>query len=1073
MVTREVSFHKNDRATSGQSNQKEPIAIIGIGCRFPGGADTPEKFWQLLIDEVDAITKIPDDRVDIAPHYDPSLALPDKIVTDQGGFLNKIDQFDSSFFGISPREADYMDPQQRLLLEVAWEALEDAGQQIDRLRTSKTGVFIGMWTNDYADKMNRFTQDVTLYMTTGGGRYAASGRLSYFFDLRGPSLTIDTQCSSSLVSVHMACQSLRSGDANLALAGGTNLILEPTVSIGYSRSKMLAPDGRCKFGDASANGYVRSEGVGLVVLKRFADAVADRDPIYAVILGSAVNNDGRSSGELVAPGIPSQIQLLRDSCQNAGINPSQIGYAEAHGTGTPVGDPVELEALGTVLAEGRDVSRPCRLGSVKTNIGHTEAAAGIAGLIKAALCVQHRAIPASLHFQQPNPKISWAALPLRMQTQLAAWPEDLLPAVASVSSFGITGTNANVILAEAPREAEETHSKNGDDVFLLPLSAKTPEALRALVVAYLDLLGQKDVPSLADLCYTASCRRFHHAERLVVSGKTVEDLVEQLSNLAAMLTPSADNKIDAAAKVVFVFPGQGAQWTGMGRELLKHNAVFFETLARCDEAIRKWADWSLLEQLALDEAEPGYRLNEISVIQPVLFAIEVALANVWRSWGVKPAAVIGHSMGEVAAAYLAGKLSLEDAAHVICKRSQLMQRTSGKGAMAVIGLPFEEADLEIQLNGLEGQLSIAVQNSPRSTVIAGDPKALETLMEALRAREIFCRHIKVDVASHSPQMDPLRPELVEALRDIQPLNGTIPFYSTATQGICEGPALNAEYWGRNLRQPVRFSSTVQRLLEDGHTIFIEMGPHPILLSSIEETCTHLKQPGRGFASLRRGQPERLTLLGELGALYTSGYPVAWDQLYPDGGAVISLPPYPWQRERHWFEDSSTSRLPEQRNLETREAPLQRKDIRDELLAVEPGRQRQVLMDAFVREHVAQVLRMAPSRVPADKPLKTLGLDSLMSVDLRNRLEGALGISLAASLTYNYPTVSALVTFLAEKAGIPLEPLGQNAEVKEPVTASGVLDQLGKDELEALLADELSAVDKTLKGSGRDTEPRTK
>lgn len=1072
-MTREASVHNNDRAASDPNDQKDPIAIIGIGCRFPGGVDTPEKFWQLLVDEVDAITKIPDDRVDVAPFYDPLLASPGKVATDQGGFLDQVDQFDPSFFGISPREADTMDPQQRLLLEVAWEALEDAGQRIDRLRASKTGVFIGMWTNDYADKMYRATQDITLYMTTGGGRYAASGRLSYFFDFRGPSLTIDTQCSSSLVSVHMACQSLRMGDSNLALAGGANLILEPTISIGYSRSKMLAPDGRCKFGDASANGYVRSEGVGLVVLKRLADAVADHDPIYAVILGSAVNNDGQSSGELVAPGIPSQSQLLRDSCQNAAISPSQIGYAEAHGTGTPVGDPVELQALGTVLSEGRDASRPCRLGSVKTNIGHTEAAAGVAGLIKTALCIQHRAIPASLHFQHPNPKIHWAALPLRVQTQWTPWPEDLLPAVASVSSFGITGTNANVILAEDPREVNGTPSQDVDGAFLLPLSAQTPEALRALAGAYQDLLGRKDAPSLADLCYTASCRRIHHTERLAFSGKTPEDLVEQLSNAAAAPTSSADSKVGVDAKVVFVFPGQGAQWTGMGRELLKHNPVFHETLARCDEAIRKWADWSLLEQLALDEADPGYRLNEISVIQPALFAIEVALANVWRSWGVEPAAVIGHSMGEVAAAFLAGKVSLEDAAHVICKRSQLMQRTSGKGAMAVIGLPYDEADLEIQLNGLENQLSIAVQNSPRSTVIAGDPKALETLMESLRAREIFCRPIKVDVASHSPQMDPLRPELVDALRDIQPLDGTIPFYSTATQGICKGSALDAEYWGRNLRQPVRFSSTVQRLLEDGHTIFIEMSPHPILLSAIEETCKHLDRPGRGFASLRRGQPERITLLGELGALYTSGYPVAWEKLYPHGGAVVSLPSYPWQRERHWFEDSSTSRQPEQPTVENREAAPQRKDIRAELLAVEPGRQRQALLDAFVRDHVAQVLRMVPSRIPADKPLKTLGLDSLMSVDLRNRLEGALGISLAASLTYNYPTVSALVTFLAEKAGIQLEPQGQNAREEEPRAVRSDLDQLGRDELEALLADELSAVDETLKGSGRDTQPRAK
>lgn len=889
---------------SNNNRSPEPIAIIGIGCRFPGGADDPEKFWQLLVNEVDAITDIPADRVDVAPYYDPIPAAPGKIASSQGGFLDRVDRFDSSFFGVSPREANYLDPQQRLLLETAWEALEDAGQVPETLRESQTGVFIGMWANDYTEKMYKAVEDINLYVTTGGGRYAASGRLSYFFGFQGPSLTVDTACSSSLVTVHLACQSLREGESTLALAGGVNLILEPSVSIGYSRSKMLSPDGRCKFGDARANGYVRSEGVGIVVLKRLSQAIEDGDPIYAVIRGSAVNNDGRSSELLVAPGIQSQVKMLREAYQNAGVNPSQVGYVEAHGTGTPVGDPVELEALSTVLSENRDASHICKVGSIKTNIGHTEAASGVAGLIKAALCLQHKAIPASLHFKEPNPKIPWSSLGLEIQTRLTPWPDSREPAFAAVNSFGITGTNAHIVLEEAPQVSKQNIDKNPPDAYLLPLSAQTPEALRALVDAYLDFLGKKNIPALQDICYTAACRRSHHQERLAVTGNSHRELTDQLSSHREGEPAIKRIQLDEQSKVAFVFPGQGGQWLGMGRQMLEQNQIFQNVLERCDQSIRLWADWSLLEQLTLDQDSPDYRLEEISVIQPVLFAMQIALAAVWQSWGIEPAAVVGHSMGEVAAAYVAGALSLDEAIHVICKRSQLMQRTSGQGAMAVIGLPY--AETQKLVDGLEDKLSIAVQNSPNSTVLSGDPEALRALMEKLQEQEIFCRLIKVDVASHSPQMDPLCLELVDSLQEIQPKAEEIPFYSTVSADIHEGVALDAEYWGRNLRQPVRFSTTIERMLEDEHVVFIEMNPHPILLSSIEEISSQVERPAYGFASLRRDQPELITMLGELGSLYMLGYPVDWNRLYPHGN-VISLPAYPWQRERFWLEETPSEK----------------------------------------------------------------------------------------------------------------------------------------------------------------------
>ena len=493
-----------------------------------------------------------------------------------------------------------------------------------------------------------------------------------------------------------------------------------------------------------------------------------------------------------------------------------------------------------------------------------------------------------------------------MQTKLTPWPETMQPAIGTVNSFGITGTNAHIVLAEAPQNHPITSDKKTAREYILPLSAQTPEALRSLADSYRVMLTGETPPGLNDLCYTAACRRTHHTKRLALVAASRQELTEQLSGFLNQASPAnaKSERIAEQAKVVFVFPGQGAQWLGMGRELLEQNEAFREALMQCEQALQPWVDWSLLEQVRAGNDSPAYRLNEISVIQPVLFAFEVALAAIWRAWGIEPSAVIGHSMGEVAAAYISGALSLNDAARIICKRSQLMQRISGQGAMAVIGLPFSE--VEKILKGYEDKLSIAVQNSPKSTVLSGDPAALETLMQKLRDQEIFCRLIKVDVASHSPQMDPLRPELVQSLAGIQTQATTIPFYSTVTQNICAGQSLDAEYWGMNLRQPVRFSATIEQLLEDDHVVFIELSPHPILLSSIEETANEANKPAFGFASIRRDQPETCTILGELGSLYMLGYNLDWNKLYPNGGEVVSLPAYPWQRERYWFETSSIS-----------------------------------------------------------------------------------------------------------------------------------------------------------------------
>ncbi len=894
-----------------QTSRPEPVTIIGMGCRFPGGANSPEAFWRLLKDGVDAIAEVPADRFDIDAFYHPRPAPPGKTTTRWGGFLDQVDRFDAAFFGISPREAAHMDPQQRLMLEVAWEALEDAGQAPGSSPRSQAGVFIGMMSNDYEALMNGDTAGLGFYTLTGGGRYAASGRLSYALGLEGPSLTVDTACSSSLVAVHLACQSLRARECAVALAGGAHAILQPHIGICCAQAGMLAPDGRCKFGDVRADGFIVSEGVGMVVLKPLAAALADGDRIYAVITGSAVNNDGRSKA-FGTPSRPVQEAVLRQAYRSAGISAGQIHYVEAHGTGTKVGDLVEVQALGAVLGEGRPNGRPCLLGSVKTNIGHTIGAAGVAGLIKLALCLTHRAIPPSLHFREPNPNIPWPDLPVAIQTAFGPWPTEERPARAGLNSFGLSGTNAHIVVEEAPEvpaARRRAGTGTGRSVHVLPLSARSPEALYAVAGAYRDhLAGDGTVrdASVEDICYTASARRGHHDHRLALVGHSREDLAEGLGAfLAGTARPglsSGRTEAEGRRKVVFVFPGQGSQWFGMGRQLLEQEPAFREALERCDDAVQKHVGWSLLEELAADEARS--RLHEIDVIQPTLFAIEVALAALWRSWGIEPDAVVGHSMGEVAAAHVAGALSLPDAARVICLRSRLLKGVSGRGTMAVVELSLEQA--RAALRGYEDRLSIAVSSSPRSTVISGDPGALEEVLAALQRQDIFCRRVKVDVASHSPQMDPLLDELVRVLNGLRPQAASRPIYSTVTGEIGDGGMFDAKYWALNLRRPVLFSPVVQRLLADGHDIFVEISPHPVLLSAIEDGLRHAAREGTVLPSLRREEEEGAVTLGSLGALYAAGYPVDWTRLHPSGGRCVPLPAYPWQRERFWLEGQGES-----------------------------------------------------------------------------------------------------------------------------------------------------------------------
>ncbi|MGE3272807.1 MAG: type I polyketide synthase, partial [Chloroflexota bacterium] len=884
----------------------EPIAIIGIGCRFPGGVDSPDSFWKVLVEGREVVTEVPSDRFDVESIYDPRPATPGRVLTRRGGFLEKLDHFDAGFFGISPREAERLDPQQRLMLEVAWEALEDGGQRPDRLEGKHTGVYVGVWIGDQEARLVQDSAPFDFYKHTGSGRYFASGRVSYALGLEGPSLTLDTGCSSSLVAVHLACQSLRAGECDVALAGGVNVILQPHVMIALSHGGILSPDGRCKFGDARADGYVRSEGAAVVVLKPLAQAQADGDPIYAVIRGGAVSNDGRSSGFLATPGSEGQEETLRRAYQNAGVSPSSVAYVEAHGTGTRAGDPVELRAIHNFFSQDRPDGVPCFVGSHKTNFGHTEAVAGVAGLIKTALVVKHRQIPASLNFSEPNPGFAWDGSPVTIPTATVPWPNEVGPALAGITSIGLAGTNAHFVLEEPPAaqsSLSETDAGEPDRPRLLTVSGHTPTALAEMAGRLQAFLDGPESAALAldDICYTANVRRAQHEHRCAVVAPDRAGLSAGLARCAAGESGPGLSVGQAGVdrpKVAFVFAGQGAQWLGMGRKLLADEPVFRETIERCAVALAPLLDgWSLLEELTADEAHS--RLDRIDVQQPAVFAVQVALATLWRTWGIEPDAVVGHSLGEVAAAYVAGALSLEDACRVVTLRSKLLRRISGLGAMGVVGLSMEQAQAE--LAGYEDRLSIGVSNSPKSTVLSGDPVALDAVMTALQSRNVFCRLVKIDAASHSPQVEPLLDDLKSGLSMLQPRPAALPFYSTVTGAVCEGFLHDGDYWARNLRETVLFSTAVERLLEAGHSAFVEVSPHPILTQPVEVTAHESGYSVRALPSLQRGADDRMVMLNSLGALHVAGCAVDWAKLYPNVGAVVSLPPYTWQRERYWMD----------------------------------------------------------------------------------------------------------------------------------------------------------------------------
>ena len=890
-------------------SRNEPIAIVGLSCRFPGGANDPDKFWSLLQRGGDAIQEVPKDRWDVDAFYDPDPDAPGKTNIRFGAFIDQVDQFDSQFFGISPREANGIDPQQRLVLEVSWEALEAASMATRKLRDSRTGVFIGIGSTDFAHIQTRFgdMSHIDAYTGSGSGICFAAGRLSYTLGLQGPSISLDTACSSSLVTLHLACQSLRLGECDLALAGGVHLMLSPDISIYLSKIKAVAIDGRSKTFDAAADGFSRGEGCGMVVLKRLSDAERDGDNILALILGSAVNQDGASSG-LTAPNGSAQQKVIRQALSNAEVDAQQVSYIEAHGTGTILGDPIEMGALVATYGRGRPGNRPLVVGSVKTNIGHLEAAAGIAGLIKVVLSLQHDEIPPHLHFNELNPHISLDDTPIVIPVEGVDWPSGDNGKMAAVSSFGLSGTNVHVILGEPP-EPEHTPPQTDRSHQLLCLSADSEAALEQLAQGYARHLSVHPEVSLADTCFNANAGRSHFEHRLALVAESSAQACNRLEEYtagkqAAGIIRGFTSKTDRP-KVVFLFTGQGSQYVNMGRQLYDTQVTFRKILEQCNEGLRTYLDQPLLSVLYPDPSSSS-PLDQTAYTQPALFALEYALAALWRSWGIEPAAVMGHSVGEYVAACVAGVFSLEDGLALIAKRGRYMHDLPQDGKMAVV---FAEiARVEAAIAPYADKVSIAAVNGPENIVISGQGSAIIAIVEALEIQGVASRQLNVSHAFHSPLMEPILDDYGQTASQFRFHTPGIPLISNLTgQELGYNEIPDAAYWRRHIRQPVQFSSAIETLHTQGFNLFLEIGPSPTL-SGMAQRCLP-KDSGDWLPSLRRGQDDWEQMLQSLAKLYTRGVRVDWQAFDQDySRSYLSLPTYPFQRERHWVDHKSN--LPE-------------------------------------------------------------------------------------------------------------------------------------------------------------------
>ncbi|MCM3806462.1 SDR family NAD(P)-dependent oxidoreductase [Streptomyces sp. DR7-3] len=910
-----------------EADEREPIAIVSMGCRFPGGVRSPEDLWRLVAEGRDAISEFPANRGwDVEGLYDPDPGRSGTCNTREGGFVHDADQFDPAFFGISPREALAMDPQQRLLLEVSWEAIERAGIDPLSLKGTRAGVYVGLASFQYGGDPRYAPQSVEGHLLIGNVSSVASGRISYTLGLEGPAITLDTACSSSLVTMHLAAQALRRGECSLALAGGVAVMATPGVFVEFSHQRGLAANGRCKSFAAGADGTGWGEGAGMVLLERLSDARRNGHPVLAVLRSSAINQDGASNG-LAAPNGPAQRRVIEAALTAAGLTVDDIDAVEAHGTGTALGDPIEAGALLATYGKGRTAGHPLWLGSLKSNIGHTQAAAGVGGVIKTVMALRHATLPRTLHVDQASPAVNWSSGAVELLTEAREWPERGRPRRAGVSAFGVSGTNAHVILEQAPNDAEagETGQDGQDgeddapalDVPALGapalggtalggpavpwvLSGRSEAALRAQAERLLTHLNERPEVSPADVGHSLATGRSAFEYRAAVVGADRPQLLAQLAALASGGASAGvvrgEGAAVAEARPVFVFPGQGSQWVGMAVGLLDSSPVFAGRIAECEAALGPFVDWSLVGVLG-DEAA----LGRVDVVQPVLWAVMVSLAEVWRSCGVVPAAVVGHSQGEIAAAVVAGGLSLEDGARVVALRSQAIARgLAGHGGMMSVSLPVEEVRERIAAWG--GRISVAAVNGPGAIVVSGEPDALRELQAECEAEGVRAKLIPVDYASHSAQVEQIHDELLRILAPIRPRTSRTLFHSTVTGEPLDTAGLDAAYWARNLRETVRLEEATRALLTGGHRLFVEVSPHPVLAAAMEATVEAADGSAAVIGTLRReeGGPERMLL--SLAQAYVHGAETDWRGLFAGRGARrVDLPTYAFQRARHWVE----------------------------------------------------------------------------------------------------------------------------------------------------------------------------
>ncbi|MFF9061858.1 type I polyketide synthase [Streptomyces sp. NPDC014882] len=984
-----------------RAGRVEPIAVVSMACRYPGGVTSPEGLWEMVRDGVDVVSGFPADRGwrDV---YDPDPDTAGSSYVRHGGFLTDVAEFDADFFGISPREALAIDPQQRLLLQTSWEAFERAGIVPAAVRGTDVGVFTGVSSTEYGWRfLEGGAGELEGHLMHGSALSVASGRVAYELGLTGPTLSVDTACSSSLVALHLAVQSLRAGECSLALAGGALVMSTPAIFVEFSRQGALSADGRCKSFADGADGTGWAEGAGVLLLERLSDARRNGHPVLAVVRGSAVNQDGASNG-LTAPNGRAQEKVIRQALANAGVAAREVDAVEAHGTGTVLGDPIEAGALMATYGQDRDGGEPLRLGSMKSNMGHAQAAAGVAGVIKMVMAMRHGFLPKTLHADTPSRHVDWSSGAVELLRDGREWTRADGPRRAGVSSFGVSGTNAHVILEEAPPERPAGPGPGPAAAGgLVPwvVSGKNAAALERQAEKLRDFVAADPAADAAGIGRSLVTGRSRFDHRAVVLGRGRDELLGGLAALrdgaesAAVVRGVARN----LGGTVFMFPGQGSQWVGMGRQLYDAFPVFARSLDACGDALAEWVDWSLLDVVRGAEGAPA--LERVDVVQPALFSVMVSMAALWRSWGVEPAAVVGHSQGEIAAAHVCGALSLRDATKVVALRSKALTALIGHGGMASV---VESADLvEERLAPWNDRVSVAVVNGPRSVVVSGEPEALDEFVEKMKAEGAQARRISVDYASHSPQVARVRDEVTGPLSDLSPRTSELPFYSTLHGRTTDTAELDGAYWYDNLREKVLFASSVRRLVADGFRVFVEMSPHPVLTVPVQEMVEDVDD-AVVLSSSRRDRGEVEAVVGSLAHLHVRGGSVDWDALFGERPAV-DLPTYAFQRQRYWLDSARTAVVAQVPATERPADDGHDVPLSERVAALSRG-DAEALVLTHVLERVAVVLGHPSSEaVDADQEFKEAGFDSLLSVELSKRLTASTGIRLRANAALRYPS----------------------------------------------------------------------